>query len=152
MGFRIKEEPAYAGYDDEDEEESLPLSLLRSKKSKKMKSRKTTIKLEDNDVNNDQNYVDNNQDDSWKNMESQNTISHDDGEEEDDNYDTLDIIPNNFVGDDDDDDELLLDKEEEETFDDSNHQVCFGSFLNGFDELLNPDSNPVWWAVIDYPF
>ncbi len=153
MGFRIKEEPAYAGYDDEDEEESLPLSLLRSKKSKKMKSRKTTIKLEDNDVNNDQNYVDNNQDDSWKNMESQNTISHDDGEEEDDNYDTLDIIPNNFVGDDDDDDdELLLDKEEEETFDDSNHQVCFGSFLNCIDELLNPDCNPVWWAVIDYPF
>ena len=124
MGFRIKEEPAYAGYDDEDEEESLPLSVLRSKNAKKTKNRKTSIKLED-DIDDDTNYVDNDRN-SWKNTESQNTISHDDNDNDDDegedNYDTLDIIPNNF---DDDDDELLLDKEEEEeTFDDSNHQVC----------------------------
>ena len=97
--------------------------MLRSKNAKKTKNRKTSIKLEDV-IDDDTNYVDNDQN-SWKNAESQNTISHDDDDndddEEEDNYDTLDIIPNNF----DDEDELLLDKEEEEeTFDDSNHQVC----------------------------
>ena len=98
--------------------------MLRSKNAKKTKNRKTSIKLED-DIDDDTNYVDNDRN-SWKNTESQNTISHDDNDNDDDegedNYDTLDIITNNF---DDDDDELLLDKEEEEeTFDDSNHQVC----------------------------